>query len=285
MQIKNNIWKKKTSSETLFIKRYDNLALAEKVKSIHHQLESIQFPYVIPLKKTREEDLLVQVWQPNSMSADFSKSSHRHQAVQILRALHETKKNINWKNQATLPRQNFYNKWTMRLEKFLLHEKELVYYLDYGYYDIVLYASRILKKMRKQRSQGNEPLTLLHGDVVHHNFLVSKEGHMKIIDFDLAVVGDAAEEMVLWMHRALPMVNYDVSKLLHEQDYLQELCLNKIEYLQYPNELLREWLYILQLGDYERELFLDYLMPFTEKALRHWPDLVAETEKIENISN
>lgn len=280
MQIKNNIWKKKSSDETLFIKKYDNLTLAEKVKYVHNKLESIHFPYVIPLKPTSEKDVLVQVWQPNSISADFSKRSHRLQSVEILRALHETKSKINWQDKIVLPRQFFYHKWNMRLEKFLLNERDLVYYLDHAFYDIVLYASRILKKMRKQKFKSIEQLTLLHGDVVHHNFLVCKDGSMKIIDFDLAVLGDAAEEMILWMHRALPTMDYDVMKLLNEHDYLQETCIDNIQYLQYPNELLREWLYVLQLGEYEREIFLDYLMPFTENALRHWPDLVAETEKL-----
>lgn len=51
MQIKNNIWKHETSKGTLFIKKYENSSVAQKVKLIHQQLEAIKFPYVIPLKK------------------------------------------------------------------------------------------------------------------------------------------------------------------------------------------------------------------------------------------
>ncbi|RUL57129.1 MULTISPECIES: phosphotransferase [Lysinibacillus] len=282
MQIKNNIWKHETSKGTLFIKKYDNYSVYEKVKFIHQQLESIKFPYVIPLKKSNEPDLLVQVWQSNSLSADFSNELQRKQALTILNALHDTSHLIDWKNSYRVPRQHLYHKWNARLERFLLHEKELVPYLNEAFFDIVLYASRVLKQMRKRRQKISGKLTLLHGDVVHHNFLICEDKSMKLIDFDLAVVGDSAEEMLLWMHRALPTMDYNIKKLFSESPFLYELCKQKLYYLQYPNELLREWLYVLQLGDYEREVFLDYLMPFTENALRHWPRLVAETEKLQS---
>nr|WP_106780121.1 phosphotransferase [Lysinibacillus timonensis] len=279
MQIKNNIWKQDTPNETLFIKKYDNDLVVKKVKFIHEQLENIKFPYVIPLKKTKERNLLVQTWQQRSYSADFSDRSQRKQAVKILKTLHETSDLIDWKSNKFIPRQNLLNKWSTRLERFKSHEKELVPYLHHAYYDITLYANRVLRKLRKQGENTSSRLTLLHGDVVHHNFLITKEG-MKIIDFDLSVVGDPSDELILWLHRALPNVNYDLQTVLNENQYLFEQCRHKLHYLQYPNELLREWLYVLQLGDIEKEAFLDYLMPFTEKALSHWPELLARTEKI-----
>lgn len=285
MQIKNNIWKHETSKGTLFIKKYDNSSVADKVKLIHQQLEAIKFPYVIPLKKSKEPDLLVQLWQPNSMSADFSNGFQRKQAIKILKSLHETCDKVDWKSYPGIPRQNLFQKWNARLERFLLNEAELRPYLQHAYYDITLFASRVLKQMRKQKQKVTGKLTLLHGDVVHHNFLVCEDQTMKLIDFDLAVLGDSAEEMILWMHRALPTMEYDLHQLITEEPFLYELCSQKIYYLQYPNELLREWLYILQLGDYDKEAFLEYLMPFTENALRHWPDLISETEKLQKKIN
>lgn len=279
MQIKNNIWKHHSAKETLFIKKYDHREIFEKVILIHENLEKIDFPYTIPLKKSEEPYLLVQSWQNNSYSADFSKAVHRKKAVEILQALHETYKVIDWQSVHVIPRQKLLKKWNSRLERFLLNEKELVKYLKHSYYDIVLYASRFLKQFQKS-SVRTKNCTLLHGDVVHHNFLITENG-MKLIDFDLAVVGDPAEEMILWMHRALPTMDYKLTQLLNENPYLQEICLSKLHYLQYPNEILREWQYVMHLGDYEKEAFLEYLMPFTEKALRHWPELVEEIEIIQ----
>lgn len=279
MQIKNNIWKQQSEKETLFIKKYDYSHVFEKVALIHEQLELIEFPYIIPLKKTDEPLLLVQSWQKNSYSADFSKAKHRKSAVKILKSLHKTNEKIDWNSFNVIPKQKLLQKWNARLERFLFNEKELVKYLGHQYYDIVIYANKVLKKIRNSPGKNSKKQTLLHGDVVHHNFLMTKDG-MKLIDFDLAVIGDAAEEMILWMHRALPAMDYHIEQLLSEHSYLQ-VCLPKLHYLQYPNELLREWQYVLQLGDYEKEAFLEYIMPFTENALRHWPELIAQTEKIQ----
>jgi thiamine kinase-like enzyme len=282
MQIKNNIWKEETPNETLFIKKYENEWIAEKVKFIHDQLEAIEFPYVIPLKKTQEPNLVVQSWQHRSYSADFSDRFNRKQAVNILRSLHETNNIIDWKSNPIIPKQNLLNKWTARLDRFLSHENELVRYLRNAYYEITLYADRILRKMRKQVENNPINLTLLHGDVVHHNFLITRSG-MKLIDFDLSVVGDSADELILWLHRALPTVNYDLQTLLNENQYLKDMCSHKLHYIQFPNELMREWLFILQIGDFEKEAFLDYLMPFTDKALRHWPELIVKSEKFRSM--
>jgi len=283
MQIKNNIWKQETSKGTLFIKKYDSSTSAEKVKFIHRQLELIEFPYVIPLIKSKEPDLLIQKWQKHSSSADFSKAKHRKDALHILKSLHDTGNVIDWKSNYIIPRQHLYQKWNARLERFLNNEQELVPYLQHAFYDITLYANNVLKQMRKQQNdRAKKRVTLLHGDVVHHNFLVLNDGSMKLIDFDLGVIGDPSEELILWMHRVLPTINYDLKLLMKENPYLMQNCLPKLHYLQYPNELLREWLFVLHLGEIEREAFLDYLMPFTEKALRHWPALMSEIEILQS---
>ncbi|MFC5542198.1 MAG: phosphotransferase [Bacilli bacterium] len=266
----------------MFIKKYDQIHVFEKVALIHEELEKIQFPHIIPLKKSNEPYSLVQGWQKNSYSADFAKAKHRRKAVKILKELHETNHLIEWSRYSVIPKLNLIQKWNARLERFLLQENELVKYLRHHFYDIVLYANKALKKIRQKPGPTPNRLSLLHGDVVHHNFLITKNG-MKLIDFDLAVVGDAAEEMILWMHRALPNMDYDIETLLQENKYLREICLPKLHYLQYPNELLREWQYVLYLGDHEKDAFLEYIMPFTENALRHWPEFIATTEKIQEM--
>lgn len=278
MKVKNNIWKKNTPQGTLFIKKYENESVVEKVKCIHENLEAIQFPYVIPLIKTMGSNVLIQPWQHSSRSADYNIEEERKLSLEILNALHETNKFIDWKKLKIIPKQNLFYKWSSRIEKFLFFENELYPFLDDSIYEITLYASRVLRKMKNQKTNN---FTLLHGDVVHHNFLICEKG-MKIIDFDLAAVGDAAEELILWMHRVLPHVNYDLEYLLNENPILYDRCISKLHYLKYPNELLREWLYAVHLTDEEQEEFLDYLIPFTEEALNCWPDFLAEIDRIQS---
>lgn len=159
----------------IIYKKYENVSVAEKVKSIHKQLDSIKFPYVIPLVKSKEKDLVIQLWQNNSYSADFSNTDQRKQSYKILKALHDTGNVIDWKSQVIFPRQHLYQKWNARYERFLINEKELIPYLQHTYYDITLFASRVLKQMRRKRHKVNGKLTLLHGDVVHHNFLICED--------------------------------------------------------------------------------------------------------------
>lgn len=277
MRIKSNVWKKETSMGTIFIKKYEDEKVAEKVQCIHEQLENIRFPYVIPLIESAEPNVLIQPWQHFSKSADYENPDHRKESLNILLALHDTNKHISWENFYIIPRQNLFHKWNKRIEKFLFYENELTPYLDDSIYEITLYATKVLKSMKSQIPSKS---TLLHGDVVHHNFLLSDSG-MKLIDFDLASIGDSAEELILWMHRVLPQVNYDLEFLLNEHPILYDRCLEKLHYLKYPNELLREWLYVYQINDLERETFLDYLMPFTKEALYYWPDLIEEIDKIQ----
>lgn len=277
MRIKSNVWKKETSIGTLFIKKYEDEQIAEKVKCIHEQLEIIQFPYIIPLVESAESRIIIQPWQHESEGVDYEDEDDRKNSLHVLMSLHDTNQWIRWKDFKIIPIQNLFHKWNRRIEKFLFFENELSPYLDDSIYEITLYASKVLKNMEKSPSSN---MTLLHGDVVHHNFLKCNDG-MKLIDFDLACIGDSSEELILWMHRVLPQVDYNLEYLFNELPILYDRCLEKLHYLKYPNELLREWLYVHQLHPYEREQFLDYLLPFTEEALYYWPDLIAQVDKIQ----
>ena len=84
------------------------------------------------------------------------------------------------------------------------------------------------------------------------------------------------------MHRVLPHDNFDVYDLLNEQPYT-EIIQQKIEYLLYPNELLREWLYLLQVNDEQREQLLQYVQPFTSRSLQMWPTLMQQVNRIAPI--
>ncbi|WP_052344294.1 phosphotransferase [Bacillus ndiopicus] len=272
MYIKHNCWKWQTATGTFFVKKYDEIVIEKKVKNIHQKLTAIGFPYHIPIVNNND-GVVIQKWH-EGRSARFDQKEERLAAVDCLQALHETKKSIDWQLEP-LPRQQLQRKWRARFDRFLINEKELSYYLDKDYTTIVNSTHKGLRKMSKAPVQAVES-TLLHGDVVHHNFLKTDKGIL-LIDFDLAILGSPIDEMILWLHRALPNVDYDLSLLLKEHPYTA-ICIPQLSYIYYPNELLREWLYILQLDAKEREPFLDYLIPFTKKALKHWPRLIKQIE-------
>lgn len=273
MQIKHNCWKCETASGVYFVKKYDDPITEQKVKRIHQKLSEIHFPYHIPIAKEKT-GLIFQEWL-EGRSASFENQQERIQAVECLQALHETNKKINWQ-QEFLPRQNLQQKWIVRYERYLRNEELLFPYLKYNYYTIANAAHKAISQL-SMVAPSSKNQTLLHGDVVHHNFLNS-EGNITLIDFDLATFGSPTDEMILWLHRALPNIGYDLGALIKEHPYTK-ICLPQLGYVHYPNELLREWLYILQLEENERQPFLDYLIPFTKEALKAWPKLVLQIEK------
>ncbi|MEO4052140.1 phosphotransferase [Solibacillus sp. CAU 1738] len=273
MHIKHNCWKCETASGAYFVKKYEDILTEQKVKRIHQKLSEIQFPYHIPIAKQRS-GLLVQHWL-EGRSVSFENQQERIEAVNCLQALHKTNAKIDWQ-QEHLPRQKLIQKWIVRYERFLSNEDELLPYLNYDFYTIANTAHKAINQLA-MIAQPTEEQTLLHGDVVHHNFFFT-DGKVTLIDFDLATFGSPVDEMLLWLHRALPNANYELGTLLKEHPYTK-ICLPRLAYVQYPNELLREWLYILQLDESERQPFLDYLMPFTKQALKAWPKLINQIEK------
>ncbi|MEG0473692.1 MAG: serine/threonine protein kinase, partial [Solibacillus sp.] len=109
--------------------------------------------------------------------------------------------------------------------------------------------------------------TLLHGDVVHHNFMFGKDD-VKLVDFDLAAMGKKSDELILWAHRVLPNVDYDLKSLMKQHPYLQHIR-KKEHYLLYPNEIMRESLFYLKLAPRQKQGCYPFIKKFAGDVLLH----------------
>ena len=272
MQLKRNCWKWETTSGTYFVKFYDELYNAERVKMIYEKLKKIEFPYIAPIRSNSAPHYIVQRWI-DGRQAQYEYTSDRQQVLDMLQCLHETNNEVNW-GEEMIPVHNLPYKWSVRFPRFLANEEKLLPLLHEKYYSIVNLTEHAMKKMRKVKGK-NEKKTILHGDVVHHNFLLSDTP--KMIDFDLATLGEPSDEIILWLHRVLPNVDYDLSLLLQQHPYTKN-AKHKLDYLLYPNELLREWLYVLQVDDKQRSVLLEYLYPLTDQTLSKYPQLIKQIE-------
>lgn len=223
----------------------------------------------------------MQAWQEGSRVADFSLQSNRTDALQLLMKLHATGELVNWQATNVLPEAKSLLKWQFRLARFQQEMPALAYYLPNNILlQLEEYGKRALEDIRKAESKlASSKKTLLHGDVVHHNFLICSNQRMHLIDFDLAQLGEPEDELILWLHRVLPNIDYRLSEVMDEQTSLQVIPKEKLHRLKYPNELLREWLFILTLNRESLEPFLEYLYPFTESALTFWPELWYDSER------
>lgn len=280
-KINERVWKVKHKEQDYVLKYYASNTNLEKVRMIHHQLEAIHFPYVLPIENKISTNYLVQKWLGNAQSFRYNYAFDRTKSLQLLQALHETSEQIHWPEQPLLQELPIIQKWQHRLWRFEQLKELVCQYIDVeDYLKIVHYATIALTKIQNMQLPTEKP-TLLHGDVVHHNFLKTEE-KAYMIDFDLAHLGASSLEKVLWMHRVLPTVNYELKELIEEQPYLQNLDRQYYLFLLYPNELLREWLHFLTRLQKPSDSYLNKLLDFTTSALFKWPYLWYNIEQIKN---
>ncbi|MGR6896805.1 phosphotransferase [Rummeliibacillus sp. BSL5] len=272
-RIKKNVWQCQAGNKEVMVKKYEHILVAKKVKAVHDTLADMEFPHTLPNTKL-ENNILTQPWVKNARRFNYKSKIDRKKSLELIQQLHKTGKNNNWsKADYYLPAYDLQLKWQERLQKFIMHIPKISIYLGNEKCDqLVLYARKALKEL-----QNVEPLTskktILHGDVVHHNFLKDAKGKDYMIDFDLCAYGHPEEELIMWMHRVLPHVQYNLKLLLKEQPLLSDFPNSYLQALRYPNELLREWLYVKTVENEKQQTFVEDLLRFTEVALSSWPKL------------
>lgn len=268
VQLKPNVWKWQIGPHTYSLKKYERHDDAAKIRFIHEQLKSIGADYIVAVEPYPDALVIQQPWIDSGRKVKFSQSNDRIKSLSLLHQLHATNKKIAWHKSIYFHEIDLIRKWTHRLEKWQQLEPFLNQKLGPSKTQrITELAKASLDQLRPIRSNN---LTLLHGDIVHHNFVSDKKDRLYIIDFDLACLGPPEVELILWSHRVLPHFDYDLQALIQEHPSLRKIDWN---YLLFPNELMREWLYASTLSDLQLRGFLPKLKVFTDKALKHMPQL------------
>jgi len=280
IQIKQNVWKWTINGKEYSVKKYDSPETAYKIRKIHQHLSKTKFSHSLPLIEVNEENSIVQPWISSAKPANFGNRKDRTLSLEAIRSLHETAKFVKWEEKTYLKNYDVRFKWEDRLQRYKSYQKEISTIIGKKEAETIrIYAENALDRMKKTLPT-NTKRTLLHGDVVHHNFLKKGNDEVILIDFDLACLGPEEVEMALWMHRVLPHVDYRIEYLLEEQPALTFKEPAFLLLLLYPNELLREWLYVISLPQNKRQQLIPRLKVFTAKALTSWPKLWYDVEKI-----
>jgi len=269
VQLKPNVWKWQVGLHAYSLKKYDRLSDADKIRFIHEQLTRVGADFMVPIEPYSDLLMIQQPWIESGRKVQFNNMEDRKDSLSVLHQLHKTRKKVKWQDSGHFQEINLNRKWAHRLEKWQHYETFL--YQTLGPSKTQKITELAKDSLAKLIPMSRENLTLLHGDVVHHNFVREKTSNrLYLIDFDLACIGPPEVELVLWAHRVLPHFDYDVKALLSEHPTLQRIDLN---YLLFPNELMREWLYASTLPDHQLRVFLPKLKIFTDKALKMMPKL------------
>ncbi|MCW1927013.1 phosphotransferase [Bhargavaea beijingensis] len=281
-QIKQNVWKWDVGGKRYSLKKYDSVQQARKVRRIHDELQNIGFPHILPIIGSADERAVIQPWLDRARPADYSTREGRERTLSVLSLLHETSGHVSWESTGVLYRYPLIAKWEDRLEKFRSQKKKLVQLMGSQHYGAIVYHSEQALRTIRKTYDPEEHCTLLHGDVVHHNFLKGPDGKYVMIDFDLACIGPSGTETALWIHRVLSHVDFNLDYLCGEQPGLASLSASSFNLLLYPNELLREWLYLLSLDDDKQKIMKVKLDRFTDKAMSAWIPLCYQVSKRAN---
>ncbi|MET0787269.1 MAG: phosphotransferase [Paenisporosarcina sp.] len=278
IQLKPNVWKWQVGKHQYSLKKYRNIAEAEKIRFIHKKLFELNQSYILPIEPYYDELVIQQPWVEDGGKVQFDRLIDRQESLNLLNKLHQTGERTKWKRCSYLHEIDLIRKWEHRLEKWLHATSFLHIHLgELKTQQITNYAKQALINI-KPFSSFNK--TLLHGDVVHHNFVRNQKGQMYLIDFDLACIGPKEVELILWIHRVLPHLDYNLQKLIQQNPSLKTLRANEFRYLLFPNELLREWLYATTLSNQQLITFIPKLKIFTDKTLRLLPKLQIEIDQL-----
>ena len=279
-KIKKNVWKMESAGSVFSVKKYASLAQAVKVRQVHQLLSTHHFPHIVPILDKSDMLLIMQPWLEDAKAVNFKRRIDRIDSFRALQALHETKYTVDWQSVSCLPHYHMLEKWEVRLARFEEVRELSESFLPSATVDRLLAYGRDALNIAKKESPPVLSLTLLHGDVVHHNILRDASGIIRFIDFDLACLGTEEDERVLWMHRVLPQISYNPTFLMGEHPALQTLSNQSLAKLLYPNEVLREWLHLLALPPAQQQRMAGKLLHFTDTALSHWPKLWYDVERM-----
>lgn len=275
VQLKPNVWKWQIGPHAYSIKKYDYEIDADKIRFIHEQLSKTGADFVVPIEPYPDAFVIQQPWIESGKKVQFNQLEDRKKSLEVLHQLHATRKQIAWEKSGLFHEIDLNRKWAHRVEKWQQVEPFLIRKLGSSKTQrITKLANDSLAQLKPIR---RENVTLLHGDVVHHNFVRDQKNRMYIIDFDLACIGPAEVELILWAHRVLPHFDYDLEALIHEHPSLAGIDRN---YLLFPNELMREWLYATTLSELQLQGFLPKLKKFTNNALKRMPQLWEDCDRL-----
>lgn len=181
----------------------------------------------------------------------YRTARNRHDALELLAQFHETTSDFTHLFTNRLKPYNQIEKWERRLTRFKRKIKRLNWPIANQYMDHYINAGEwALEIMYKEKDFFNEePHVILHGDVVHHNFIRGKDHKLYLIDFDLMSIGPNHIDFLQFCNRILSPIHWSVERLFTYR--ILSPYKNKTPFLAaliFPSDLFREWNHFMKLS-------------------------------------
>lgn len=187
---------------------------------------------------------LIEYIKPHHEKFHFFKHENRKEGLRLLSSFHQHSSGIIADLIGEIPVFSQINKWEERLQFFQNSQHAIIPYVSEGILrDWIDWASWSLNGMRKyEHFLRNEPNTVNHGDVAHHNFLRRFDGTLCLIDFDLVSVAPPMLDYLQYVNRILPSIKFDFNTLWNYQEFKEYQTNPAFLYaLAFPTDIFREW--------------------------------------------
>lgn len=250
-KIKNGIWSCLTDDKKWLLKVFSSLNHIENQRNLTNQLynhgfySTYQFHPIHTKKICLFENKIYGLIEYINKGRSFTyhTSNERRKALLLLQYFHHTTSKFENKFRSTLPTFNQINKWESRLNEFIsnmpllrnfIHTPFLETYIDWAKYSLI--------QMKKYDTFNKIPTSIIHGDVAHHNFLLSKDNKLYLIDFDLIHLGTPNTDYLQFCNRILPYISWSFNDL-KQYRVLSEFLEDKafLYALIFPTDIFREW--------------------------------------------
>ncbi|MCP3741213.1 aminoglycoside phosphotransferase family protein [Rossellomorea sp. BNER] len=203
-------------------------------------------------------------WLDHEQDFDYSLEYNRQYALQTLKQLHYVTKTIlseRPKLSKYFDENNYLNKWESRLGEFTNNIPYLQTFIPLYYLQAYRQWGEWALYKLKNMSGNHTNSCIIHGDVAHHNFLLSNKGKLYLIDFDLASIAPEEVDDLQFANRILPYLKWSTNELfspslyhVYKEDNVFLMA------LIYPTDIYREWNRFLRENNHYKFKVWKYLM-------------------------
>lgn len=273
--IRPSVFYVETKSACLILKGYRSFGRLRLQETFTATLKSEGFNHSYSFLKPPGKDVLVfedlylgciEYLKPDVLQFSYGTQTERQEALKLISQYHTVTKKIVNRYKTIIPPSKEELKWRDRTFHFIQNLTTLRYFLkEEIIMEMINWANWSLEGLEKYSSTyANETLTILHGDLAHHNFLRDRVGQLKLIDFDLISIGSPKWDFLQFANRILPFLGWSINRLSkYEQmhKYLGESAF--LHALAFPADIFREWNRIIKEKTYLNPIKLNQITDLT----------------------
>ncbi|SFA94472.1 hypothetical protein [Bacillus sp. cl95] len=264
-----------TPSRPMILKGYSSYAKLSLQENFTETLKKEGFDHTYSfLRDVSDEPLYfeglffgcIEYFQADKRPFQFDSQTNRKAGLKILNKFHTITASFVHSYKELIPVYNIEQKWKDRTSQFIKNIPMIQYFLGREQIDeIVNWADWSLEGMEKCNIDfAEEPYTILHGDLAHHNFFRTYEGELKLIDFDLISIGPKIIDHLQYANRIMPFLSWKINSLFkykYMKDYVNSHGF--LYAIGYPTDLLREWNRLIREKSYDDERKMKYTLELT----------------------